>query len=681
MFKKANKPNKPNLNPNLSLGFYPEKLIPQKHFFNRCHHQYVQLKFLFRFIFFKVILFNLINVNGKNARPYQRFVTKVNQAEESLVSLSNQALTEHINTLKTRLSLSGLNDALTIAVFAAVKQTATRVLGVTPYNTQLMAAKMMLDGKLAEMATGEGKTLTAGICVASAALAGIPVHVVTANDYLVVRDAQTLAPLYQALGLSVGTVTKEIDFAQRQLAYARNITYCTAKEVVFDYLRDKTQLEHCRTDRHLRAAQLAGQKPQLLLRGLYMAIIDEADSILIDEARVPLILSQSNLNAVKISYFEQALKLAKNLVFGVDYTLNHDAMMANLTIAGAKRLQNDTLQLGAIWKNKLFFNETISHALSSLHLFKRDKHYIVAPDETGKQSVQIVDEITGRVSPGRVWSKGLHQLIELEEACPLSGEMVTMTQITYQRFFPKYLQLGGMSGTLNGLDKELYNTFGLISNVVPLRQKSKLKQHPTRLYPCINTQFNAAISIIKAVHAIGRPILIGTDSVADSEKLSALLTQAGLKHNVLNARQNAAEAAIVASAGQLGCITVSTNMAGRGTDIALSIEAKRLGGLHVISCQHNVAKRIDRQLIGRAARQGDPGSAQMLLTIEKLPLYIAFPQWLKQLTPTNGLSFPAWFVYLIVRLPQWVDEYNQYEQRRELLQNDQSFDEESQLLN
>lgn len=645
--------------PNIVLGLYPEQPPKQKSFLSDCQHKLSKLEFFF---------------SAKSFKSYQHFVNQVLASEAQLVNLSTEALNQHVNTLREKLSLKGLTQALEVEVFAAVKQMTTRTLGISPYNTQLMAAKIMLDGKLAEMATGEGKTLTAGICVASAALAGIPVHLITANDYLVKRDAETLKPLFTALGLTVGTVTREVEFQQRQIAYAQNIVYTTAKELVFDYLRDKTQLQELRSDRHIRTASLAGQKPQVLLRGLYMAIIDEADSILIDEARVPLILSRSNQDEVKTAYYSQALTLAKSLILEQDFKLNQTGMAASLTDSGSQRLTNSTQHLGAIWKNKIYYVETICQALAALYLYKRDKQYIVDDD-----AVQIVDETTGRVSPGRVWSKGLHQLIELKEGCKLSGEMITMSQITYQRFFPKYLRLGGMSGTLNGLDDELFDTFNLYTNTVPLRLASERLLKPTIIFKTIDAQFKAAVASTKAAHQLGRPVLIGTDSVSDSEALSQLLNQAGLPHQVLNARQNAEEASIVAQAGQLGKITVSTNMAGRGTDIALSAEAKKIGGLHVISCQHNISYRIDRQLIGRCARQGDPGSAEMLLTVEKLSVYQQLPKWLHAFIPALGLKKPAWLVRLITRIPQWLEEYNQLEQRRELLKQDIAFDEDSQL--
>jgi preprotein translocase subunit SecA len=658
-FRKKNTPN-----PSLALGFYPEK-PPAK--------PTLLANIWFIFLRFKHYLsFNRI-------AAYQLFVQAVSAKETPLKTLSNAALSAHIAALKADLSLHGLNDGLTVDVFAAVVQSCTRYLGITPYHTQIIAAKMMQDGQLAEMATGEGKTLTAGICVASAALAGIPVHVITANDYLVERDAETLAPLFTALGLSVGVVTKQVEFVQRQLAYAQNITYCTAKELVFDYLRDQTQLQQFRSEQHLRAAQLAGRPPQLLLRGLYMAIIDEADSILIDEARVPLILSNSNQDVDKIDFYRQALTLANSLVLGRDFNLIQNGMAASLTESGLQSLQQSTRNLGALWKNKIFWSETICQALAALYCFTRDKHYIVAPNENAENAVHIVDEITGRVSVGRVWSKGLHQLIELKEDCQLSGDMVTMTQITYQRFFPKYLQLGGMSGTLNGLDAELYSTYGLTTSKVPLRQKSQRTHLPTRLFATVSAQFKAAVAQVKQIHLLGRPILIGTDSVADSEQLSALLTLAGLKHSVLNAKQNIAEANIVALAGQVGNITLSTNMAGRGTDIALSDAVKKLGGLHVISCQHNSAKRIDRQLIGRAARQGDPGSAQMFIALERLVIYRKFAPFLIRFIPARGLAFPCWLVNGIVHLPQSLEAYNQRAQRQTLLKQDQDFAKNSQL--
>jgi preprotein translocase subunit SecA len=635
--------------PSLLLGAYPEKPAPEKSFSH-------SLKRLFAW---PHATFGLANIGR-----YKRFIARVNNVESKLNKLAESDWQNHLQQTRIQLHASGLTDEMTVEVMAVVKVACTKALGLTPYDTQLIAAAIMLEGKLAEMATGEGKTLTAGVCVACAAMAGIPVHLITANDYLVTRDASLLKPLFESLGLTVGAVEHSMEVEQRRAAYASNITYCTAKELVFDYLRDQTALHETPSDMHRRVAQLSGQQAPTLLRGLYMAVIDEADSILIDEARTPLILSRSNLDAVKMQYFEQSITLAKTLHRDADFMINPLAMSVELTDSGRQKL--DVKGLGSLWNNEIYREESVSQALAALYLYQRDKHYLISEDE-----VQIIDEVTGRVSPGRVWSRGLHQMIELKEGCEPSGELVTMTQITYQRFFPRYMRLGGMSGTLSEARGELFSTYNLMIKKVPLRKLSKRNLKPTRLFQTLADQRQAIVNLAKSVHKTDQPILIGTDSVADSEVLSELFNKAGLPHAVLNARQNAEEANIVAQAGQLGKITVSTNMAGRGTDIPLSEEAIQKGGLYVICCQHNISKRIDRQLIGRCARQGDPGTAEMLVTLEKFLVYRNCPAWLTKCIKSTGMTWPAWLVLLSVRFPQWLEEYNQREQRRELLKQDE----------
>lgn len=608
-----------------------------------------------------------------NAKQYQAFIKQVAAFAPNLEHLSEAKTKARLRELQSLLSMHGMTDILLAELFAIIKKTCERELGHVPYDTQLIAARIMLDGKLAEMATGEGKTLAAGICVAAAALAGVPVHLITSNDYLVTRDAATLSPLHRALGLSVGTVVQGMETEERKQAYACNITYVTAKELVFDYLRDRTSGGRARTSLHHRVAQISGQASNTLLRGLYMAIIDEADSILIDEARVPLILSQSVLQAAQVDYHCTLFALASTLISQQDFVLDQRHLSAELTESGLQKLHTERKKLKQLSYNKMHLEETICQALAAIYLFKRDQHYLVRDD-----AVHIIDEITGRISPGRVWSRGLHQLIELKEHCKPSGEMVTAAQITYQRFFPRYLQLGGMSGTLNESRAELFSLFDLKIVKVPLRKPSQRIVLPTRIYGDNQALWAAVTKRVIALHKNGHPILIGTDSVADSEVLSQQLKQAGLKHQVLNARQDQQEANIVAQAGQANQITVSTNIAGRGTDIALGKGVEELGGIHLISCQHNPSRRIDRQLIGRCARQGKPGVAETLISMDKPLIANLFPswitrrviQWVIQWSGAAGFSRPQWLVMLVLRLPQWLEEAHQRAQRQEMMLHD-----------
>lgn len=647
--------------PGILLGSYPEKRAEEESLYQKLRHK----------LYTPVALYG-----SSSCRWYRPLIAKINLLDIQLAVLSDEALRARVFELRTLLSMHGLTSPLKAEALALVKQVCQRELRVIPYDTQLLAACIILDGKLAEMATGEGKTLAAAIGVAAAGLTGTPVHVITSNDYLVLRDAEKSRPLFHALGLTVGAVTQEMDADARRLAYACDITYCTAKELVFDYLRDIAIGGRKRSNLHNRVAQLSGQTSQPVLRGLCMAVIDEADSILIDEARVPLILSQNVVDTKQFDYYQKALRLAAGMMAEIDYTLDRQTMSAQLTDIGRQKLELGAASMGALWHNRMHREETICQALAAQHLYRRDRHYLVRD-----QAVYIIDEITGRISPGRVWSKGLHQLIEIKESCKPSGEMLTVAQITFQRFFPRYHKLGGMSGTLSESRGELYSVFGLSVTRVPLRQPCRRMLLPTRIYHDNEAQWEAVVASVRDHHRQQRPVLIGTDSVAESETLSQRLDQAGLPHVVLNARQDQHEAAIVARAGELGRITVSTNMAGRGTDIPLGQGAEELGGLHLISCQHNTSRRIDRQLLGRCARQGNPGSAETLISFEKPLIARVFPAWLKKFAGEDGLCHPQWLVHLIVLLPQWLEEAHQRAQRREMKEHDARLEREALTYN
>ena len=602
------------------------------------------------------------------ATRIERFVAAVGQLEAQHAALGRVALRERAAALRAELSLHGLSEALQVQAFALVRAVALQQLGVRAFDTQLVAARLMLDNRLAEMATGEGKTLAAAICAACAALAGIPVHVVTVNDYLVARDAQWLEPLYTALGLRVGYVVAAHDPVARRAAYSCDITYCTAKELVFDYLRDRSVRAPRQSGLQQYAARLdpaAQARPPTLLRGLCMAVIDEADSVLIDEARVPLILSRSVANIGERDYHVRALELARQLRPGVECVLEAPQRSVRLSDSGIDALEALCVGLPPVWHNRTHREETVCLALAALHLYRRDRDYLVHQDR-----VVIVDEATGRLAPGRVWSRGLHQLIEQKEGCKATGEQVTAAQITYQRFFARYLRLGGMSGTLREARAELAAVYGLSVVQVALRRPLRRVVLPPLLVADRAALWRAVTGRVLELQRAGRPVLIGTDSVADSESLSEALQHAGVEHQVLNARHDLLEASIVAGAGAAGCVTVATNMAGRGTDIALAPGVAERGGLHVICCQHNSARRIDRQLIGRCARQGDPGSAETLLSLDAPLISALVPAWLVRIVGRRGLRGPAWLVALLVRLPQLMQERRLRLQRRTLQQLD-----------
>ncbi|MDP1929796.1 MAG: hypothetical protein Q8K62_14920 [Thiobacillus sp.] len=644
--------------PGLIWGLYPEKRLPGT---DRAWAQHMNAW--------------ITQLARPGLRGYAQIAQRSLAVEARLSALPKTDFDAAVRQRRQHLVRNGFSADNLVHAFALVGEACRRQLGMSPFATQRIAAAIMLDNQLAEMATGEGKTLVAALTAATGALAGIPVHVITANDYLVSRDADRLRPLYAALGLSVGAIQQHQDSHQRRAEYACDITYCTAKELVFDYLRDQPLRNRHRTDLARRAAHFSAASAHqgTLLRGLCMAVIDEADSILIDEARVPLIISELREHAGKREAAAGILQLAASLAIDTDFTLDRHALSATLTEAGRAVIEAQTSDLHPVWHNRRHREENIGLALAALHLFQRDRHYLVRDD-----GVHIIDETTGRVAPGRTWSRGLHQFIELKEQCKVSGEAVTRAQITYQRFFPRYLRLCGMSGTLAESRAELARVFGLSVVRVPLRKSSRRIEYSQRVFLRRAQQWQAVAERVDHFARLGRPVLIGTDSVADSENLSAHLTGLGIQHSVLNARNDRHEADVVAQAGQASRITVATNMAGRGTDIPLGPGVAELGGLHVISCQMNSARRIDRQLKGRCARQGDPGSVDTLLSLESTLMQRSLPGWLKRMAsrwarPAHG-ELPGWQGKLLAVYTQRMEESRQQTQRAQLLHQDAQLD-------
>ena len=608
---------------------------------------------------------SLLMPNG-GARRYDRFMAIMKARDSRGPAAERGTVDERLRRVRADLARDGLTDVTIAEAFILVKHAFLRELGLDLFESQVLAARIMLDQRLAEMATGEGKTAAAALCAATAALAGIPVHVITANDYLVSRDAQSLQPLYGALGLSVAAVTQSLGREERRAAYGCDVVYCTASELVFDYLRDGLVRERSASALQQRVAALEPREagaPATLLRGLCMAIVDEADSVLIDDARMPLILSERRSNEGEREYLRGALGLAGKLVQTEHFVLYPQGMYAQLTPAGRAEVEQSSA--GAPWRNRIYREESLCTALAALYLYERDRHYMVRDG-----TVNIIDESTGRLAAGRVWSRGLHLLIELKENCAPSGDTAALAQITYQRFFQRYLGLSGMSGTLTEARGELYAVYGLPVVKVPLSRPDRRTVIATQLYADRESQWQAAVAQAIEVSRSGRPVLIGTDSLAESEEISRRLHAAGARHAVLNARQDGDEARIIAEAGAAGKITVSTNMAGRGTDIALAPGVAERGGLHVISCQHNTTRRIDRQLLGRCARRGDPGSAQTLLSLDKPLIARMAPKWLGRAIGARSLERPRWLVRALVRLPQRAEENRQRAQRKQLLERD-----------
>ena len=545
----------------------------------------------------------------------ERFAIEVERLAGAISDLSDAALLEAAGDLRRRLIRGGLTRDNKIRAFALTREACARQLGLRHYRVQLIGGAVMLDRCLAEMETGEGKTITALLPAAAFALAGRPVHVVTVNDYLAERDAAQLRPVYEALGLTVGLVAHDQKPDERRAAYAADVTYCTNKDLVFDYLRDRLALGRHRglarqMVQGLTAASLGGP---LLLRGLHVAIVDEADSVLIDEARTPLILAGTDNNgqAQSDALFGEALDLARSLEPGAHWRLIPRERNAELTPEGQQELARRTAGWPGLWIARRAREELAERALAALHLFHRDTQYIIAD---GK--VQIVDEFTGRVMPDRTWESGLHQMIEAKENLEITGRKVTLARITFQRFFRRYHHLTGMTGTAMEVAGELAGVYRLGVARVPVNRPSRRRAMGRHLFVAADSKWAAIVASARASIAAGQSVLIGTRSVETSEHVSALLTEAGLAHTVLNARQDRSEAEIVAAAGQPNRITVATNMAGRGTDIRLSRPVRDAGGLHVILTEYHEARRIDRQLIGRGGRQGDPGGFECFASLD-----------------------------------------------------------------
>jgi len=604
-------------------------------------------------------------------RAWRKFLRLVNSHSDALADAGKNRLADHIENAKRRLHNEGLTQAAIAQAFAVVRDVAGRELGMRHYDVQLIGGWIMMEGMLAEMRTGEGKTLTATLPACTAALSGIPVHVVSVNDYLVTRDAEEMTPVYHALGLTVGTITEDMEPDARRKAYACDITYCSNKQLVFDYLKDKLALGSGDPGLKLHLESLHREQPRmdrLLLRGLYYAIVDEADSVLVDEARTPLILSAQGQSEEQVKVCRQALFLAGQLREGTDFMLHPRERQLELLERGEQRLKEIAQPLGGLWTGERRGRELVSQALSAKHLFLRDKHYLVRDDK-----IQIIDEHTGRVMADRAWERGLHQMIECKENVELTSNRETLARISYQRFFRRYLRLGGMSGTLEEVRGELWSVYGLGVVTVPTHRPIARIQRPDRTYRRAVQKWTAIVKRIQAVHARGRPVLVGTGSVEDSELLSRLLKRVKLKHQVLNAHQDEMEAEIVACAGEKGRITVATNMAGRGTDIKLGPGVKELGGLHVISSERNIARRIDRQLAGRCGRQGDPGSCETILSLEDELVGLYFGDGLKNLLSAFGRKsrpVPRWVSSILIGLPQRMLERYHRRVRRELLKVD-----------
>ena len=531
--------------------------------------------------------------NENEIRRMEEYVERINSLEPSMQKLSDASLAAKTVEFRQRLENGETLDLLLPEAFAAVREASLRTTGMRHFDVQLLGGVTLHEGKIAEMKTGEGKTLVATLPVYLNALEGKGVHLVTVNDYLAKRDSEWMGKIYNFMGLSVGLISHGLDFDERKAAYAADITYGTNNEFGFDYLRDNMVI----------------YSEQMVQRPLNYAIVDEVDSILIDEARTPLIISGPGEKSTDL-YFVLA-KVVPKLKEGEDYTVDEKLHTVAPTEVGVAKAEK-ALNVRNLYDNE---NMELSHhfnqALRAHALMHRDKDYVVKDGE-----VIIVDEFTGRLMFGRRYSDGLHQAIEAKEGVKIERESQTLATITFQNYFRMYNKLAGMTGTAKTEEQEFRKIYGLDVIVIPTHRQMVRLDHPDVIYKTKRGKYKAAVSEIAELYAKGQPVLVGTTSIAQSEDLSAMLKRQGVPHNVLNAKFHEMEAQIISQAGQRAAVTIATNMAGRGTDIVLGEGVPELGGLHIIGTERHESRRIDNQLRGRSGRQGDPGSSRFYLSLE-----------------------------------------------------------------
>ena len=605
-------------------------------------------------------------------KRYQRFLPEVHKQSEGLELLSDDELRNQAKALYLPLRRDGIDCEKHVArAFAIIREASWRTLGMKHFDSQLIGGRILLAGKVAEMATGEGKTLTATLAAGTAAMAGIPTHVVTANDYLTERDCAEMTPVYELLGISVGNVSMNTEQDARREQYERDICYCANKDVAFDYLRDSITLGAENDNVTLQTESLFknSRSKQLNLRGLHFAIVDEADSVLIDDARTPLIISANRGGEEEEKFLRQADALANQLIEDEDYSLERAHRLAIIEEKGQAKLEQLAANKGPLWVGRIRREEVIRQALAVKHFYQRDHDYVVVDNK-----IQIVDENTGRILPDRSWERGLHQLVEIKEGCDVTQQRETLARISYQRFFRRYLRLAGMTGTAHEVRRELWDVYALRTVPVPTNKVPLRHYHKAQVTLNEEQHVQCIIDCLQKQHKIGRPILVGTANVAASEDLSDRLTKQGLDHQLLNAKQDDQESQIIAAAGTVGCITIATQMAGRGTDIKLQESAKKLGGLYVLLTQRAEAARVDRQLAGRCARQGDPGGYEEVLCLQHIDARYRDILWLSRLFKPLMLGrgrLARQLLKLLLRLDQYRTESHHARSRRAVFKQDE----------
>lgn len=535
----------------------------------------------------------LFDTDRQSLKRYGKIADRIEALENDYAALSDEELQAKTPEFKSRLEAGESLDDILPEAFATVREASKRILGLFPFRVQLMGGMALHEGNIAEMKTGEGKTLTATMPVYLNALSGKGVHVVTVNEYLATRDAEEMGELYEWLGLSVGLNLNSKSSAEKREAYAADITYTTNNELGFDYLRDN----------------MVVYKEDMVLRPLSFAILDEVDSILIDEARTPLIISgQANISS---SFYTRCDFFVKGLKEDEDYTIDVQTKTISFTEQGIDKAEHAFRTTNLYDVNNQELVHHLDQSLRANYIMLRDIDYVVNDGE-----VKIVDQFTGRIMEGRRYSDGLHQAIEAKENVEIQKETKTMATITFQNFFRMYEKLAGMTGTAKTEEEEFTEIYNMNVIAIPTNRPMIRDDRDDIIYPTLDSKFRAVVRDIKERHETGQPILVGTVAVETSELLSQYLQKEGIPHEILNAKNHFREAEIIVNAGQPGSVTIATNMAGRGTDIKLGPGVKELGGLAVIGTERHESRRIDNQLRGRSGRQGDPGVSQFYLSLE-----------------------------------------------------------------
>jgi preprotein translocase subunit SecA len=610
-------------------------------------------------------------------KQLQQQAAAIDERDEDWKFLSEQALRKHIHEFREHFRRSPEDTGKVLPeALAAIREAAFRMTGLRPFKVQIVGALALHKGYLAEMATGEGKTLTAALAAILAGWTGRPCHIITVNDYLAKRDAEWFEKFYEFCGVSVGYVVSIMHPQDRAAAYSKDVTYTTSKEVVADFLRDRLKLADTQhpTRRVLRRHLTPYRGDEgIVMRGLHTAIIDEADSVLIDEAVTPLIISSPTDNNLLHQVYKVVWKIANALNVDEHYKVDLRYKEVSLTSRGKAYVESQVHVLPNRWRGATRPVELVEQALTAREFFKRGKQYVVQQNK-----VIIVDEFTGRMMPNRKWRHGLHQAIEAKEGVPLSPVDQTLARLSFQRYFRLYRNLSGMTGTAREARAELWNTYHLPVIRIPTNKPVIRKEPPHKVFPSLETKMDAILAEVEACHHAGRPVLVGTRNVATSQALAKRLHAEGFKINLLNALNDRQEAKIITRAGEPGAITIATNMAGRGTDISLGEGVPQLGGLHVIASERHEAGRVDRQLFGRSGRQGDPGSAIAFFSCEDELLNRFAPKWMvslfswsmrKQIPGCRRMGLLAmWYVqnkaqrvaYLsrksVLKMDTWLDE-------------------------